>query len=341
VFNPHLQAKYNFGQGFDIYDDNKTYTYERGFGGSGPKHERYETAKRIFNKAGGYLKKNKARPVFLYLHYRDVHSPYIPPPPYDKLFFPSDGKPKGHMRVARYDGEIRYTDEWIKKTMEMFKEHNINRRNSIIIITADHGEAFRVLDDHHPEDSRPNTHGRTLYRELIHVPLILSIPGIEIKKKVIDAYVELNDIVPTTLDALGIPWQDYDQFQGKSLIPLMKGMDNSPRVAISGGSHGRGAIIEGGYKYYLYEKNVHDAKKIKYNRRPSDAYTSSFGEQLFDITKDPLETRNLINQEKAIASYLREKLHALKESVPARKLSSPVELDEVTVEQLKSLGYLQ
>jgi arylsulfatase len=347
VFNPHLRAIFNFGQGFDIYDDNK-----KGFDKSQPVHLAYETASKIFDKAKHYLEKNKKRPVFLYMHYRDVHNPYAPPPPYNELFLP-DGidpavdilctkppvpytKENVDLFISQYDGEIKYTDDWIKKTLKMLEDHNINRQNSIVIITADHGEEFF---DYHPDDPGGIDHGRTLYSEQIHVPLIISIPTIEVKKKIIDSYVELNDIVPTVLDALDIFWEAYDQFQGKSLIPLIEAADAGPRTIYSGGNYGRGVIIEKGFKYYVYDKTTKE-RIGAYGKRPPHDYTYIFEEEVYDITADSHETKNISGQKKAISAKLKKKLDALNKSFSVGKDSESVEADEGTTEQLKALGYL-
>lgn len=348
VFNPHLKEQFNFGQGFDLYDDNK-----QGFDLSLPYHEAFETAQKIYEKTKRYLKENKKRPIFLYLHYRDVHTPYSPPPPYHKLFLPSNIKPvvdiiqkkripdeynkkNRDLVVSQYDGEIRYTDYYIEKTLDMLENYSINLKNSIIIITADHGEEFL---DYHPGDPGGRYHGRTLYKEQIHVPLIISIPGLQAKKKIIDSCVELMDIAPTILDAVGVNWKKYNQFQGKSLIPLIEGVNISSRVIYSGGNHSRSAVIEGAYKYCIYDKYTKENRK-KCFIRPSNDYDYIFREELYNIKVDPNETKNVINEEKNIALGLKKRLLVLQEIFPIKKDSKSIELDNKTIEQLKSLGYI-
>jgi len=333
VFNNHLKAKFNFGQGFDLYDDDKEHPI---FDLRSRKVK--ETAKKIYEKTEQYLKKNKIRPLFLYLHYIDVHMPYVPPPPYDKLF-PPVGDKRSAFNISQYDGEIRYTDDYIEKTLKMLENYNVNLSNSVVIITADHGEEFF---DYHPGDEGGEKHGRTLYMEQIHVPLIIALPSGLFKRVKIGSYVGLIDIVPTILDVLNMNEKECDQFQGKSLMPVIKKENHDSPFVYSGASHDRGVLIEGGFKYYLYEKHS-KADERAFSVRPSNNYNYLFAEEIYNIGLDPKETKNLINEneEKGVLLKLRDKLRALKEKFPLKKDNRSVLIDERTKEALRSLGYLQ
>jgi arylsulfatase A-like enzyme len=226
--------------------------------------------------------------------------------------------------------------------MELLERHNITLNNSIIVVTADHGEEFL---DFHPGDPGGPCHGRTLYTEQIRVPLILSIPGANPGKQRIDANVQLIDLPPTILDILGIDYGQYRQFQGRTLIPVIKhgGIDSpsqETRVAYSGGNHGRSVLIEGDWKYYSYDRYSKE-KRERVFIRPGADYTYVAGEELYNIKTDPRETLNVINQEGAVAGKLKEKLRILKENIFSEKLNKAVELDNETKEQLKALGYVQ
>jgi len=347
VFNPHLKAAFNFGQGFDVYDDN-----DAGFDYTLPSHETFETAMRIHNKVERYLQKHRKRPVFLYLHYRDVHSPYVPPPPYHKTYLPPEYTPvvdmieKGKLPprkeymdryVSQYDGEIRYTDECIKKTVRMLEEYGIDRENTIFIITADHGEEFH---DYHPDDVGDVGHRRTLYMEQIHVPLIMSVPASEPVPREVEQYVELADLVPTILDMLEIESKASDQFQGRSVFSLMIGEELEPRRAYSGGNYGRGAVIENGMKYFLYD--VYQ-KELRMGgvRRPPEGHEHMWRDELYDIAKDPGETVNIIAESKELAEELMTVLVAVKGDVTVQAEGESVALDDRTKDQLKALGYLK
>ena len=347
VFNPHLKARFGFNQGSSIYDDNP-----EGWDPDQPRHEAFETAGKIYCKTEDYLSQNSARPVFLYLHYRDVHTPYAPPPPYHERFLPPgiepvvdllyDGKEKFNHRdhtevfVSQYDGEIRYTDDYLGETLAMLREFNIDRDNSIIIITADHGEEFQ---DRHPNDSGGRQHGRTLDREQMNVPLIIALPGLEWRGRTVETFVELVDIVPTILDVLGIEGEGLRQFQGRSLLPMILGGREETRPVYCGGNHQRGAIIDNGWKFYRNDAKL-KLDRLKNFQRPDSGFQYCFEEQLFNIDDDPYETQDLIKKEPVIAEKLRSALKRIEDAlVPAGAVES-IEMDEDIREKLEALGYL-
>ncbi|MFA5147305.1 MAG: sulfatase [Candidatus Omnitrophota bacterium] len=320
VFNPHLKAIFNFGQGFDLYSD----------GGKGLKvvlrdPGSHETAKKISAKVKRYLERTGGkRPVFLYLHYRDVHGPYMPPPPYDSVFPGPD---------SAYDGEIRYADNSIRALFTLLKGYGIDNRNSVIIVTADHGEEF--YDDPPPDKRSPGGHGRTLYNELIHVPLIMSIPGLPAGKR-IGAYVGLIDIAPTLCDILKIDRKRYGRFQGMTLLPVINGEDDGHRPVYGGGKYGRGFVIRGGYKYYIDLKN-----KTASCMRPADN-DNVMREELYDMNADFNEVMDLSGARPDIVSELRKELEAFIKGSPVYGgLAASVWPDARTEEELRSLGYLQ
>ncbi len=335
VFNPHLYAKYGFDQGFDIYADHR----EGGLGGE-PLYRKAETAMRIHRAVAKSLSASEYRPRFLYLHYRDVHSPYSPPPPFHKSFLPEGAEPRidllyrdpvpedrAHVDlwVSQYDGEILYTDSSLEKTLALLEKQGIRRENTIFIISADHGEEF--LD---PRPGGPGIigHTRTLYNELIHVPLIMSLPRSP-GRKTIETAVELNDVFPTLVDVLDLEVAAGRQFQGRSLMPLIRGEEIPGRPVISGGRRDRGAIIEAGWKYI---------RQIPEREKGPGA---SFREELYDLRSDPGETVDLIAREKDRAAALRGALLKVQLRPAMVGRSRPVRLDKKTEEQLRSLGYLK
>lgn len=349
VFNPHLRSKYGFGQGFEIYDDNK-----EGWPKGQPKHERMETARKMHEKLSRHLAADERRPAFLYLHYRDIHGPYAPPPPHHETFLP-DGYPptvdilyqkpakyslKGdtELYLSQYDGEIRYLDEQLAKTWKMLEENGFTRDNTIFIVTADHGEEFR---DPHPKDPGGGSHGRTLYMEQIHVPLILSVPGGPTGVS-IEEWVELVDIVPTVLDAASIDTPHASAFRGRSLLPRVRRAENDTdptwesRPVFAGGNHGRTTVIADGWKYYRYDPRLKKSRVMQLSRETDSKATA---EELYRIGEDPDERRNLARKKPKVVR----KMRALADVYSARSASAPkregAEVDAETHERLKALGY--
>jgi arylsulfatase A-like enzyme len=347
VFNPHLKARFGFNQGFELYDDDKE-GWKKGI----PHYINYETASKIHEKTARYLEDTTQDPIFLYLHYRDVHDPYVPPPPYHKRFLPRGYEPvvdilypeEGHLplhenvRLARsqYDGEILYTDFYIGKTLNLLAEHGLTRDNTVFVVTADHGEEFF---DRHPGDRGGSFHGRTLYREQIHVPLIFSFPGLEPKKRRLTSAVALVDIVPTLLDYIGIDPGRFD-FQGQSLLPMIREGREREGFVYSGGNHNRGAIISGKWKFYRNDRQLKRNRRRNFTRPEADQ-TYEFVDELYDIETDPAETNNLIDEYPEVARLLEEQLKQItNELTKGKKPSNSVGLDDETKRQLEALGYV-
>jgi arylsulfatase A-like enzyme len=311
VFNPHLRAKFNFGQGFDLYNDNLTGLEGR------TKAEMWETAARIYHKTLAWLGGIEA-PFFLYLHYRDVHAPYLPPEPWDKRFpSQSDDRRSASFKVAQYDGEIGYTDEWVRKLIEYIEKRSAD---TLFVITADHGEAF----GEHGEMQ----HGNSLYEEEIRIPLLFYRPGRDLDAT-IDRPVESIDITPTLLDLLGIPVPA--QMKGRNLF--QEGASAS--AVYSGGAHGRAMLVDGGYKYYRHKRL---GRQQSYSRVTPSAELP-FREELYDLRTDPDEKKNLIEELPDVGQSMRAKVEAHVASRPTRSATT-APVDEETRRELRALGYL-
>jgi arylsulfatase A-like enzyme len=348
VFNPSLKSKFGFAQGFDLYDDNP-----EGWPEGVPLHVKYETASKIHAKTERFLASRSDRPLFLYLHYRDVHDPYVPPPPYHQMFLAPGHRvevdvlyPNGgflalheHPRLFRsqYDGEIRYTDDAIEEMMTLLAEHGVRRDNTVFILTADHGEEFL---DRHPRDPGGSFHGRTLYREQIHVPLILSFPSPRLRARRYRSPVALVDIVPTVLDFLGIDPERFDQFQGRSLLGMIESEREREAIVYSGGNNYRAAILSGRWKFYRNDRAL-KSNRLKNFEQPEPGLEYDFLDQLYDLGSDPAERVDVIAEHPELARRFEEELERITVELSRPKLSSPMEMDEETRRQLEALGYIQ
>jgi arylsulfatase A-like enzyme len=158
------------------------------------------------------------RAFFLFVNYMDAHVPYIPPAPYDTMFPGKDpaftesrymatyrdviahdrkidDRAHAHL-VSQYDGGIAYLDTQLAALFARLKAAGLYE-NSAIIVTSDHGEALgeRNCMDHG---------GMSLYEEQIHVPLLIKFPQSR-GGAVVEQPVSSVDILPTVLDAVGLP----------------------------------------------------------------------------------------------------------------------------------------
>lgn len=200
--------------------------------------------------------------------------------------------------------------------MNILEEANV-LENTLFIFTSDHGEYFgeHGMWGHNPPPFVQGT----------RIPLLLVGPGIPQNARVRES-VQLLDILPTVLDALGVDW-DRLLFQGKSLLPLAHGDDPSfdHRVLyVEAASPGDVAFYAGNY-HFMPKKNL-----------------------IFDLRQDPEETTyfNRFFAEYALKSLSREVAHeyvrtyeSLNEAI-APTIGDPVDVDPATLEQLRSLGYI-
>jgi arylsulfatase A-like enzyme len=335
VPNPSLQRAFNFDQGFDLYDDDFQIAV-RG-------NQEYETARRINERTLRWLRANHGKPFFAYLHYRDVHAPYVPPPPYDRMFDkPGEGRPLTEAEyktqppdvrqprrfrdlgsyIEQYDGEIRYTDDHLARLLETLSQEGF-LDNTVIFLTADHGESFL--------EHGSWTHGTGLYEELARVPLLLILPGEKHAGQRVEAPVQTTDLYPTVLDLLDaeIP----PELQGKSLFGAIEGKADPDRPVFGEALVGRGhrpknfgqfvAVRAGGWK-------------LIYNR------WSRSGE-LYHLSEDPAETRNLVDREPERARALLRLIaaHDRENAQRSHRVDGQEPLPEDVVEGLRSLGYVR
>ena len=158
----------------------------------------------------------------MWLHIFDPHWDYDPPPPYDTLFDPdytgsADGKYgsiKPYIKavagyesppplsprdlehiIALYDGEIAYVDANLGRLFSRIAATGLDR-DTVIVLVADHGEEFM-------EHGSLEGHQWTLYEEVVRVPLIVHVPGLE-GSRVATEVVSTVGVAPTLLDLLGV-----------------------------------------------------------------------------------------------------------------------------------------
>ena len=318
--------------------------------------------KHITLNAINWLKDNRDRKFFVWLHYINPHNPYQPPQPYDRIFDPDyngsingsneqlDYIPKkrvnltdedyNHM-IALYDGEILTTDEYIGQLLSAVEEYNL-QDNTLIIISADHGEGLY-------EHFYYFKHGCTLYDGELKVPLIMKLPSVLPEGRVIDDQVESIDITPTILEILGMP--RGEEMQGRSLVPLALGGNDSIGEDYTGeeGEYNDTGSDTDIYAYSQLSNKIYSIRtnQWKYIYNPEGIKpcrkVGRFDiekEELYNIKDDPKETKNLISSEKEVAERLRSQLLRWKEDVRRNETAVRRPVDKETEEMLKALGYV-
>ena len=158
VSQAFASRRFGLDRGFSYFDD-KLAELSRG-------NELFKkTSKVLSDKAIKWLAARAAeetpRPWFLWLHYFDPHLAYVPHSGYSEQF----GTEKD---IDLYDGEIAWTDFHVGRVLDALRDSGFEE-NTVVVLTSDHGEEFG--------DHGGRYHRTTLYREVLHVPLIVRIPG--------------------------------------------------------------------------------------------------------------------------------------------------------------------
>ncbi len=307
----------------------------------------YRRADKINKVAFSLIDKAKKdnNSFFLFLNYMDAHTEYAPPAPYDRLFPGKDETfTMGHFRdlehqvlrlerditvkerqhiLSQYDGGIAYEDFHIGKLFARLKEADLYE-NSLIIVTADHGEAFG--------ERKHIEHGTSVYQDQVKVPLIIKYPNSS-QKTVIEQYVSGVDILPTVLDTLG--YEIPGNVQGLSLL---KPEDLNNRTVISESFPDR-------IKLRLH-KRFHRIERAIFSNSMKFISSTSGKSELYDLSKDPREKTNIDMVNNAISENLESKLNkwllAVKEkNEPERVNVARNQPSKDTLNRLKALGYVQ
>jgi len=316
-----LGAGYGFARGFDSFDETE---------GRGHDHISSEA---VTEKAVAELKRLVAadRPFLLWVHYFDPHYSYQR---YERSGFAAregagrlgGGESIEELRPltqdlsadeleflrALYDEEIARTDAAVG-TLIASLDASPAARSTIVVLTADHGEAFR--------EHGHLGHTESLYEELVRVPLLVRSPRLD--SRPVETAVSLVGLAPTLLDLLGL---DHG-LPGTSFAALLEGEgEGAARPIFSEvdrGSHQRSVRLGN--------------DKLVYH---IDARTS----ELYDLEDDPDETRNLAPRDQATTRRLLRALEAHRQRIRSFRTrsqtpSESLDLDERTQRELEALGY--
>ncbi|HEX7476220.1 MAG TPA: sulfatase [Polyangiales bacterium] len=325
VANGYICEKFGFAQGFRDY---RNYLHEG----------RPNVAQYVAADVLAWLDARPAnQPFFLYVHTVDPHVPYKPPPHFVAMYDPApysgpidfhgnhnllekikagtqpiDARDREHL-LALYDAEVSYHDAYLGVILDGLKARGLDE-NTVVVITSDHGEEFW--------EHGSVGHGHTVFDELLHIPLIVHVPGMAGGGRGVTGDVGLVDVEPTVLQALGqsIP----STLSGQSFLPQLLGeQPDAPRFTVSGFMDGWRALATGRVK--LVQQGLRHAR-------------------LYDTLHDPGEHHDLAADHPITLRYA----HALLGLAlgPARGpgvgTALPVtttDLDAATLAQLRSLGY--
>jgi arylsulfatase A-like enzyme len=229
---------------------------------------------------------------------------------------------------ALYDGGVLEADRHVGELLELLRSLGLDKR-TLVVVTSDHGEE---LDDHYR--AHTGDHGHSLRDPLLLVPLIVHDPSRTWPAREVSAQVRLFDVLPTMLDLLGLGNKSDVTIDGRSLVPYMKGAERADRFAFAAFTKKgplRVAIRDQGFKYI---EEAPGTIKIPVSPRPPLR-------QLYDLRADPLEKRNLAEEQPDLVHSMADTLEALLATLDAPAESVEPEVsDPELIERLKSLGYI-
>jgi len=311
--NSYVGAIFGFDRGFDSY------------------FEKREDIGVAVDRVIDTLEKNSQHKFFLFFHSYEVHEPYT----HNYYLSETDSNSTDKdVSIARYDSGIRYTDKHIGRFLKWLEKKGL-LENSMVIITSDHGEDFDNLKliKSSNEDQYVGTHGRTLYDNVLRVPLIIGGMQQFNNRGVIEKQVSLIDLMPTILSTTGI--QQSENNRGIDLLPVILTDKRTDRIAYSEGT------VSG--KKFSIRSNVYKVIKtiLGSKHKIKEKY------ECFNLKADPMEKMNVFNKDDEISQKYSSRLNQIIESVMIRKRrlilkkgTSPPEIKSLEKE-LRNLGYLQ
>jgi arylsulfatase A-like enzyme len=236
----------------------------------------------------------QSHPFFAFLNYFDAHAPYGGPPSHPQRW-------NQDKQIDQYDNGVNYVDDCVGQLMAELARRHLDQ-STVVVITADHGEMFGERGLYF--------HGKSLYWDLIHVPLIFWYPG-HIPAGVRVSSVVSASFLPATLSS----WLPGDQpvpFPGHSLSDLWQGPEpgwaSDPTLS---------ELAFNSYEFnlkrfpeYPVPSDLEGPMKSIVAGRWHLITHKEFGNQLYDWSKDPHESLDLINtaQGREVAGLLRAQL---------------------------------
>ncbi len=274
----------------------------------------------ITDEAIRFVENNRARPFALLVHFREPHLPYGPMPAEDTAPFadldPTVPQAPG-LDVAQvkqwtreYYAAIHAVDRNLGRLLSRLDELNLARK-TIVLFTSDHG----YMIGHHGLHTKGNAwwvaggirgpQRPNMFEESIRVPLIIRWPGVAKPGSEITEPVSNIDMFALVLGMLGTPVPARVRHQGLDFSPLLRGQKIAWRDAIFG-------------QYDVHNDGFRHLRMIRTSKwKLVRHYFSNFLDELYDLEKDPGETRNLYRQAgyQQIRDQLQERLTAWQRSI--------------------------
>ena len=303
-----------------------------------------DVAESVANSALAWLRHRGKRPFFLWTHFFDPHTLYIPPKKFARPFYKLDwrsGKgPKisdnkwfkdweyGAMRLwiegitdpryatGMYAGELAYVDSQIARLLDYLEQAGLDEE-TVIVLTADHGEHFGehgIFYDH-----------AGLYDTALHIPLIIHLPGASEGLRSQELVTQL-DLLPTVAELFKLPKPPGGD--GQSLVPILRGSQLE-------GPGERTLIFESAHNHQIAIRK--NDWKLIWSINQEHRFLESDPE-LFNLADDPGELNNLVDEHPEIVAELRPQIEAWIELGVVTDRDQPT-MNSEALQGIEDLGY--
>ena len=326
--NVNAGPRQNLDQGFDSFLDHISFARSS-------RSLRTVPMEHVF----AWLARHPDRPTFMYIHTAEPHAPYTPPERFAEHFCrPYSGSIDGSLDeehgfqaaktpedvahvIDLYDAEVAFADQQFGRFMGRMKQLGL-ADSLLTMVLADHGEEFF--------EHGGWQHSRTVYGELMRIPLVLVDPLTEITERRVDVPVQMIDIFPTILKMLGLP--RTSPIKGDSVVPLLTGnltetlVDRPIFASTYRQDPTHHAYCRGGWKLIYSPPNPGECRF-----------------ELYDMTRDPAEMHDVLKTHPDIARELAGAMVRFKRSNPrfGQPETTGIRTDAEHIECLRELGYIK
>jgi arylsulfatase A-like enzyme/Flp pilus assembly protein TadD len=295
-----LSSRWGLDQGFETYTEAKV-RFDPELVSFAQIQRRADA---VVDDAIAWLQQGSEKPFFAWVHLYDPHLPYDPPPAFAREY-PDDP----------YLGEVAFADAQLSRLSAHLQSSGLDSR-TLVVFAGDHGEG---LGDHGEFD-----HGLLLYQTTARAPLIITHPAMTSGGVRRQEVVSLVDILPTIVEAIGLPLPG--SVQGQSLWPLIGG----------------GGVFD--------EKPVYAEThypKLHFGWSPLTALQDrqfqliqSSDPELYDLARDPQQQENLFETRSEVAERMTRELEILAKQLGQGAMDAASAPDADTIAKLAALGYV-
>ena len=326
VANHLLGGRFGFSQGFEAWNP-------------GPRTLYGAPAADLVREALAFVD-SAPRPFFLYVHTMEPHAPYTPSEedlrPFAGEAYAGATDTRALLREgqlgmlapaglrflrSRYEGEVHQNDRAFGGLLDGLRARGLDG-NTVVVFTADHGEEFL--------EHGGTEHGKTLYQELVRVPLVVRVPGgtAGVREK---GTVQQIDLMPTVLGLAGV-----------ATPPALTGRDLSDRLAGAAGPAVTAPVLFSEERFAVVDKMAARSGDLKliFNNDGPALWRAKSHLELYDLARDPLERTNLAASRPIAVAFLERRLEAFRKA-QAGGAAQSVALSADEREQLRALGYAQ